>query len=312
MSAELHIRTNQSPLSWQEFRETHPPYSIALDGYVKDRPEFDPNGPFANMNHHEGVTRLATLSTSQQVLVNIQMGMDEAFTRDGEFSPLVFVNDCDQDVCTAWYLFDNIDEACNPSQALNRFVTYAGVLDATGGTFPYDKDLDIMGRIAWVFEPYNHFRSSGEMRHHDDAQYRHVVDEVCGRLGQHVRGEGGKKEIDIRYASLGGGDDWRMIREIGAMGRVGAINDGANAYVTVQNSGEGRWRYTIGKRSHFISFPVTTILDRLNQVERTIEDEWGGSDIIGGSPRVADSTLSPDIVEEIINQVLAEQKAIRP
>lgn len=66
MSAELFVRTEIPPISWEEFKEHYPPGSIALDGFVGEAPKFDANGPYLNANHHEYVDRLATLSTAQQ------------------------------------------------------------------------------------------------------------------------------------------------------------------------------------------------------------------------------------------------------
>jgi hypothetical protein len=134
ISAELFVRTEIPPISWEDFITTHPVGSIALDGYVGEGPQFDPNGPYLNANHHEGVKRLETLSTAQQILMDVRMGMDKSFSKDGIFAPNVYVNDCDQDVCAAWFLLDNIHQSRNPSPALNRFINVAG-------TFPYDPGL---------------------------------------------------------------------------------------------------------------------------------------------------------------------------
>jgi len=56
----LHINPRKI-VDWRKFCVTHPPYSIALDGYVYGPPRFlEPTqgGPKANFNHHEDVDRL--------------------------------------------------------------------------------------------------------------------------------------------------------------------------------------------------------------------------------------------------------------
>ncbi len=313
MSAELVIRSEVPPLSWDEFRSTHPAGSIALDGYVGEAPKFDLDGPYYNANHHEGVNRQATLSTSQQILRAVVQGLDKAFTRDGEFSPTVFVNDCDQDVCAAWYLLDNVSGTRHPSPALNRFINVAGTLDATAGTYPYARDLRILGELAWVFEPYTDFRASGEINRKNNDQYRSIIQSVGLRIGQHLLGRGETAKMDTRYKVIGGGKDWKLIEELGRDGRVGAIVDGIDAYVTVKEDGES-WRYTVGKRSEYIPFDVTGLLSYLNEVEGCVDDMWGGSDIIGGSPRVRGSKLSPAELEAAVNkyQDLKGSKAPKP
>lgn len=300
MAAELIVRSDRPPLSWDEFRETHPGGSIALDGYVGEGPQYDAEGPYYNANHHEDVNRLATLSTAQQILMGVRMGLDKAFTTDGKFSPSVYVNDCDQDVCAAWYLLDNISEARHPSASMSRFISVAGVLDVTAGVFPYDRDLRILGELAWVFEPYAEFRASGEINRKDNDQYRSVIQSVGLRIGQHLLGRGDTAKLDTRYKVIGGGREWKLIEEEGKDGRLGALIDGVDAYVTAQEDGE-RWRYTIGRRSEFIPFDVPGLLDYFNELEACADDKWGGSNIIGGSPRVEGSSLSPPELEMAIN-----------
>ena len=275
--------------------------SIALDGYVAGGPRFDAAGPYLNANHHEDVNRLATLSTAQQILMNVRMGMKKTFAVDGEFSPNVYVNDCDQDVCTAWYLLEHIDRTRNPAPGLNRFVNVAGTLDATAGAFPYDRSLRTLEEMAWVFDPYASFRASGEMARKDNAQYEHVIREVGRRITQHLAGNGHTVSLELGYETIGGGDGWTMIREIGKDGRVGAMAAGVDAYVTAQELPNGRWRYTLGRRSEFIPFDIPVLLDRLNRAEQNEQDQWGGSDIIAGSPRVGGSKLNPHEVQSVIN-----------
>jgi hypothetical protein len=309
MSAELHVHSEIPPLSWDEFRATHPAGSIALDGYVGEGPKYDPTGPYDNLNHHEGVDRLATLSTAQQVLTKVKMGLDKAYTKDGIFAPNVYVNDCDQDVCAAWFLLNNIDQTRSASPALNRFINVAGTLDATAGAFPYDRDLRILSELAWVFEPYTLFRSSGDMVKKDNGQYKSVIQDVEGRIQRHLIGRGESAKLDTRYHIIGGGRDWKMIEERGKDGRVGALVDGIDAYVAVQEIGDERWRYTIGRRSEYIPFAVPELIERLNTVECSTNDRWGGATIIGGSPRVGGSRLSPAEVEKIINEYIARLDA---
>ncbi|HEY8886076.1 MAG TPA: hypothetical protein VIM31_01070 [Candidatus Microsaccharimonas sp.] len=306
MSAELFVQAEVPPLTWDEFRATRPMGSIALDGFVTGEPRYDPNGPYLNANHHENVDRLATLSTAQQILVDTQMGLDKAFSVDGQFSPNVFVNDCDQDVCAAWYLLDNISEAKHPSPVLNRFIQVAGLLDVTAGAFPFDKDQRILGELTWVFEPYSLFRASGEMSKKDNAQYTSVIQDVESRIGKHLLGRGDTAGLDLRYKKIGGGEGWSMIIEEGKDGRVGAMRDGVEAYVAVQELEHDRWRYSVARRSEFIPFDVPRLLDRLSEVEGNDQDKWGGARIVGGSPRVGASRLSPSEVEAIINQYIAD------
>ena len=84
--------------TWDRFRTENPPFSIALDGYVADRPLFDQKGPHLNCNHHEYVDRLSTRSTTAQVHMAIKQGLFQRFSQSGKPTAHIYVNDPDYDV----------------------------------------------------------------------------------------------------------------------------------------------------------------------------------------------------------------------
>ena len=65
------------------------------------------------------------------------------------------------------------------------------------------------------------------------------------------------------------------------------------------------YAYTIGKMSPFVMFPLERIYDALNKAEGLSSQEncWGGSTIIGGSPRKTGSRLTPEKVQKSYNFV---------
>jgi hypothetical protein len=183
----------------------------------------------------------------------------------------------------------------------------AGTLDVTAGAFPYPKDMRIIEELAWVFEPYTNLRNSDDMALKDSAQYRDVIHKVDKRITKHIQGEGKKKRLDTRYEIVGGAVNWKMISEKGVDGKIGALMDGIDAYVTVFQYDKNTWRYTVGRRSEFIPFDVPKIISALNEAETNKKEKWGGADIVAGSPRVAGSKLSPDVVEAIINSCISKK-----
>ncbi len=90
-----------------------------------------------------------------------------------------------------------------------------------------------------------------------------------------------------------------------------------DAFVSVQDlpSGEA-WRYSLGRRSEYIPFPVGKIFETLNGVDPLVagQNRWGGGNIIGGSPRATGSGLSPSQITELIDTVLKakELKTLDP
>lgn len=46
---------------------------------------------------------------------------------------------------------------------------------------------------------------------------------------------------------------------------------------------------------------LSSIYKKLSQAENQTEEQWGGSDLVGGSPRNLGSSLSPQEVVNILN-----------
>jgi hypothetical protein len=130
----LCMRPDVPPLGWEEFCATHGPYTIGLNGYVASGSRFDPAGPRLNLDHHTGVERLATRATCAQALLAIRQGLFDCF-RDGDGPRAeVCVNDCDEDVCTAWFLLARADLAApGNTPRLDRLMSLVDVLDTTAG-----------------------------------------------------------------------------------------------------------------------------------------------------------------------------------
>lgn len=299
-------------MSWDEFRAKTPRFSIALDGFVAEGPRFDGGGPWLNLNHHEGVDRLATRATCGQVLMAIRQGLFVSFRDEKGPRAQVWVNDCDEDVCLSWFLLKYghlAEHAMNPQ--LNRIVALEDALDATAGAYPYPADLPVLRELAWVFEPYRAFRLGGHIDEKRADAYLRVVTDVENRVLAHITGRGQSLPLDTRYERVGGGPGWAMIREHGAQGRTGAFSDGIRAYVAVRDRPDGRWTYTVGRMSPFVPFDVPAILAALDAAEgpgANASDRWGGGNTIGGSPRVAGSKIPPADVTRIIDAIIAKPR----
>jgi len=307
MTLTLEMRPQDPPKLWHTFIGEAPSYSIAIDGYVTGGPKFDPNGPWANFNHHEEVDRLSTRATCAQVLMAIRQGLFRRFRNNDGVQMKVYANDCDEDVCTTWFLLKNhhiSESTMNP--ALNRLVHLEDMFDTTAGAYPFPADLPALKALAWVFEPYRRARLTGVLDQRDSSTFLGIVTDVENRIMRYVIGEGDEIALDTRYERLGGGSQWALIREIGGQAKTGAFADGIYAYVSVRDRPDGRFTYTIGRMSPFIMFDVPKLINILNQHEGTVDnlDRWGGGDTIGGSPRVNGSKLTPGILEKIINENL--------
>lgn len=302
-----------APVSWDYFRENMQPRSVALDGFVYAPPCFDPGGPYINFDHHNGPPRASMLCTAAQVLVAIRDGLLETFMPNINEEVRVWMNDCDPDVCLSWYAFSHVgivQQRVTP--AIHRLFGHVQDMDKSSGLLDVPRDLPIVGQCAWIFDPYWKFRLSGAIDTKDGAAHMEVLESVSHRVMEYIAGRGQSLPIDDRYEEIGGGRDWLMVRELGPHARMKMAGRGVRAFVSARQKPDGRWVYTICRRSQFISwFPVPEICEHLNPFE---EDggKFGGGDIIFGNARGNGSAREPKEIESAINQYLREQNLRAP
>lgn len=309
---ELHIEPRVSK-TWDAFCEENPPFSIALDGYVDGPPSFSRAGPHANFDHHAKVDRLATRSTCMQVYMALTMGLFDTFTQDDKPFARLFVNDPDQDTCLAVWTLRN-PELCRDLEVTDpiaRLLLAEDILDCTAGAYPVQAGRPQMQRIAWIFDPYTDARLAGELARMGADRMREIIKEVGDRITAYVGGRGGSVELDTRYERIGGGPGWQLIVEHGMHARTALFTEHVRAFISVRENRDGTWTYVLGKMSPFVRFPVDELYALLNEAEGRSEGApgWGGSNIVGGSPREGGSRLSPQEVERIVNDRLAADPA---
>jgi hypothetical protein len=297
-------------VSWDAFRRESPPYSVALDGIVRGVPRFDAEGTRANFNHHQDVDRLATRSTSGQVLVALKQGLMDAFQVSGAPKMNIYVNDPDQDSsCAVWLLANHERIIGTKSEPLmSRLISAEDLLDTTAGAYPFDPNSKLMRELAWIFDPYVQARMGGRVRAMEGAEMANVIDAVGLRISKYTLGDAQQLSLDTRVEELGGGETWRMIREVGFYARTGLFARGIKAFVSLLGEAEGAYHYSIGKMSPYIAFPIQEIYVALNHLEgldMASGTAWNGGDTIGGSPRRVGSKLSPAELESAINRFLS-------
>lgn len=305
---KLHIEPRRV-ITWDEFVQTKPAHSIALDGYVYGAPRFDSRAPHVNFNHHEEVDRLATRSTSGQVYLAIKQGLMDSFRPNGRVEGNIYVNDPDQDTSTAYWLLENYGriEGQKSEPLINRLVYAEDLQDCTAGAYPFDPLSKLMRELAWVYEPYANARATGRVQKMDEHEMRSVMEAVSSRISKHVLGQGEEVIPDLRYERIGGGTNWAMVREIGAQARTKLFADGIKAFVAVRENDNGTHTYSIGRMSPYIPFPVDEFPGFLNEIEEIsagARDSWGGGNTIIGSPREAGSKQTPKELEKNLNDYL--------
>lgn len=300
-------------ISWDEFQITKPPFSIALDGYASGQTKYSPTGPYANFNHHEDVDRLATRSTCMQIYFSIVLGLFDTFRKDGKPYAHVFVNDADQDVCLSYWLLTH-PEKVNSSihgSSLARLIVLEDLLDASGGAYPFDDSNEqdsLYNRQAWVFEPYTNAREERRLHSMSGEELIALINEVSHRISLFAENRGQSIKVDTQPVFIGGGPGWKMIVEKSGYSRASLYASGDKAFVGMRQRSDGNYTYVIGRMSPYVAFPLEQIYKTLNTIEDldSIDNQWGGSNTIGGSPRKTGSRLSPEELEEAINRVVKD------
>ena len=303
MSVELNVEPGKV-YNWSEFKREKPFYSIALDGFVDSSTKRNANGPYANYNHHSGVDRLSTRSTSEQVYLEIKMGLFDTFQEEGIPNAQVYVNDSDEDVCLSWWLLKNHEQVKDRTKHnIHQLVNYEDLLDTTGGAYPLE-DINMRRQMAWIFEPYNEARFHGRLAKMDEGEMKEIIESVEERIDDYVLGKGKELSLEGHYEKIGGGKDWALTKETGTASRRAMYEDGINAFATlVEEREDDYYVYVLGKKSAWVPFDIKKLYKRLNEEEGFTDEhnKWGGSNVIGGSPKETGSKLPPEKLEEIIN-----------
>lgn len=314
----LVMRPSDAPLTWLQFVERSPGYSVAIDGYVAEGPndvQFGPGGPRQNFNHHEGVNRTATLATCEQALRNIRLGFFKTFRDGGGRRVNIYANDCDEDVCATVFCLTRshlVEGVINP--AINRYISVTGLMDATGGSYPMPPDLPYLEEHTWTLEPYLRFRAKGGLKDRSDVRgFTIVIEEVCHRITEHILGRGERIPLETDYEILHRGSGWCLVHEIGTRARLRMFSEGIHAFVSITDDGDGRLRATVGRFSGYIPFDVPRILAAYNAAEGLgpNDSRAGGSDLIGGTSRENGTKLSIAELIRITEETVKEGEARR-
>jgi hypothetical protein len=296
-------------VDWEEFKsDDFPNYSMAVDGFCTGGPRFSYKRRKLNINHHEGVDRLATRSSSDQSLMLVKMGLYETFcTENGNPKATIYCNDCDQDVTAATYILKYPERIDRP--ALKRLIRIEDQLDATGGMFPVKRNWHVVRQLAWIFAPYTDLRMQGGLNDLDADSMSKLVTVMHKRITMAITGRAKEIKLETEYNVLHKSTCWSLVQEIGAQARLAMVEDGIRAFVSFLGEHDGRFRYSVGRMSHFVPFPIYEIFMALNQADGISDwnpDRWGGSDSIGGSPRERLSSLAPEEVIAVIEEALKQ------
>lgn len=276
-----------------------PAPAVALDGYVSGPSRYV--GAHCNLNHHEDCDRFTTRATCEQVALAITARYPLFVGGGGGNDELaIHANDCDPDVALSTWLLRHPEMATHPVAA--RIVHLEGVVDVTGGAAG-GGTLDELNMLAWLIEPWATERH--RLADADAAGMATIVDEICDRATAAVAGRPGFVDVAGGYEILDQrGGVWAVV-EHHPLARARLCADGADIFVSVRDDGPGRSHVSVGRASVFTPIDLDEVWASLNELEGCDGlDRWGGSDLVGGSPRHAGTALDLDDIVEVINSHL--------
>jgi hypothetical protein len=234
--------------------------SVYLDGACRG-PAIDPLRRAFSFDHHAGCSRFATLSTCEQVLLALDMGLDPKGLR-------IVVNDLDADTSLSIWLLLNpvwVDDR------VREEVRKIGRVDSHGPLWAPTKLHKSLSRRPNVPQTFQDLLDDQALI---DAWY-----------------EGGEAALPAPFAlppcAVHGLDvNGEVIEVMGDFATAYAAG-AVIALAKVPGPG-GTFGWTIGKKSDFARGDIPGFLAEMNQME----PGWGGGSTIGGAPRNPDGTRS--------------------
>lgn len=282
----------------EEFITRKPRNSIAIDGRVLAPPTaLDGYDIF---DHHVGVPRLQTLSTTAQVYRGIRFqNLLARYAVDGKVHMRIYLNVPDQDSTAAATLLVDHEltqtEDKETARRLKEFVDEVDILDSTAGMCAGDMSREDIEAHNWIFNPCF-------TRAPKDAFL-----EVRENIQCHLRRQGGHIPYNDAFARVEAHDGWAMVREFGRNARLAYRKEGITAFVSFKErpTGDG-YNYVIGLSSEGenpdINLPhLYRHLNRHYGISEDDPDRFAGGTTIGGSPRKKGCPDMPNQFAKVFN-----------
>lgn len=295
----------QAKCHW--FLRSAPERSFALDGWVARRPSISVKKRKSVVDHHVGVDRLITRCTAAQITMNLRLGRYKSIF-DGNGPVHAFFESIDPDVIfSLWVIEYWHDVLTQWGWRFEKLLHYQDLVDTTAATYPFPIN-DELFELSWVFDPYFQALSRGDLDGKDCEVYYRVIWECFERIQKYMNGSGGRVFVDLSYDVIERHDGWGIFRAHGSLSRMKIVADGCYAFMLIRERRDGCHTVTLQRTSvEQDQFPIGKMYGPLNLAESRPE-QWGGNDIVGGSP-VINGTWQPiPQVSQIAQEVIATSK----
>ena len=292
---------------------------IFLDGAGHFPPKLDNRSRFYNLDHHQGVIRPFTLATCEQALVLVVNGIE---LDEGDWT--LFASEPDLDTLFAiWVLlnFRRVPKLSSRSKdVLLPLLRLEGAIDANGSELAdfcgltqntlreargrldnlYTREKEYRTKERWPDLDWREFAAAmlGEIDRlvytRADFQDHTSIEEILGHL-----------EIADRKVAVACRDQSGIYE---AERRLKNRFGDQLGIIALEKWKDGKYRhYTLRRVSAILNFDLGATYDLLNIVDpavngRPASNRWGGSDDIGGSPRVSGTQLPPSEILRVLRQ----------
>lgn len=295
--------------------------TIYLDGAAKSEPFMDHERQVYNLDHHDGVERSFTLATCEQALVLVRKGLNLA---DKKWT--IWANDPDLDTVLAiWILLNHMHLRKGDApvyRAIVPLIRVEGIIDGLGLEYqdvaglPRALHKDVMSKIDFLREDERRIKSNGRWDEIDFSTYTRKllnrIDEMFFRPEDFKDFKGleelARAELDQNNSVIVYRTDMGIYEMEEYLNRV----YGTRPAVLLLQKSDGV--YTIRKSDLFFPLEMERVYRFLNHEDprvsgRNQENRWGGSQEIGGSPRMTGTGLRPSEIVRICKQAFKRDPA---
>lgn len=300
-------------VSLQEAKK-FPERSIFLDGAARGEPFLDNARQIYNLDHHEGCERTFTLATCEQALILVRKGLNLR-----EKNWVIYANEPDLDTVFAiWILLNHNylrDGNSKQYRKIIPLIRLEGVIDALGfeltdiTAIPFPVIKNLRSELVRLQEWEIKLKKENRWQSIDYVFYTHRILNLIDQLAFDVQDvKEFKNVMEIARADIND-EDYVVVFE-GDLGIYELEEYLSQIYYqkpTFLILKKGHNTYTIRKTNLFSPLSLEKVYERLNIFDKNVsgkdrENRWGGSNQIGGSPRVKGTALSPHEIVQVVKK----------
>jgi hypothetical protein len=282
----------------------YPSGTIFLDGAAQGEPFLDHERQVYNLDHHEGCIRAFTLSTCEQAIVILLKGLD---LKNQQWT--IYANSPDLDTILAiWVLLNHV--RINENEAVRKAIIpilrMEGTIDSLGLEFkdlcgfPLGLYLKTMKDIDDLRLNELIIKKEGRWEQIDFLEYTAVtlrrIDQMIYQPGDFETFKGVEELASVKITDNRIGIVCRAdigIYEVEQY--LAKLYGNRLGLVVLQREPH---TYSLRKIDLFLPGDLNKVYERLNFLdpavnERRLDNRWGGSADIGGSPRITGTKLTP-------------------